>query len=26
MIRNSGNCTNRNCSINYFFLGVPIWY
>jgi hypothetical protein len=24
MIRNSGNCTNNNCSINYFFLGVPI--
>ena len=24
MIRNSGNCTNRNCSINYFFMGVPI--
>ena len=24
MIRNSGNCTNRNCSINYFFMGVPL--
>jgi len=24
MIRNSGNCTNRNCSINYTYMGVPL--
>jgi hypothetical protein len=24
MIRNSGNCLNNNCSINYYFLGQPI--
>jgi hypothetical protein len=24
MIRNSGNCTNNNCSINYFYMGVPL--
>lgn len=24
MIRNSGNCVNRNCSISYFYMGVPL--
>lgn len=24
MIRNSANCVNNNCSINYYFLGLPI--
>lgn len=24
MIRNSGNCTNHNCSINYTYMGVPL--
>jgi hypothetical protein len=24
MIRNASNCVNNNCSINYYFLGVPI--
>lgn len=24
MIRNSSNCVNNNCSINYFYLGVPL--
>jgi len=24
MIRNASNCLNNSCSINYYFLGVPI--
>jgi hypothetical protein len=24
MIRNSANCVNNSCSINYFYLGVPL--
>jgi Fibronectin type III domain len=26
MIRNASNCLNNNCSINYFYMGVPLTF